>query len=75
MRPLALTDDQLDAVRRAAEPLAPDLRAPFLETVARLLAHEPVVGDGSVARACREAQREFWKAPDLSRAAGTSKYR
>ena len=75
MPPLALSDSQLHAVMRAAAPLDTDMRAPFLETVARLLASEPAIGDGAVHRACRMAQREFWKAPDLSRSVGTSKYR
>jgi hypothetical protein len=66
MKPLALTDDQLTAIYQAAGPIPPDLRGAFLESVASKLAGEAVVGDGSVARACREAQREFWKAPDLS---------
>jgi hypothetical protein len=72
MPPLALSDDQMDVVRRAAEPLDVELRAPFLECVAKLLAGEAEVGDGAVSRACRAAQREFWKAPDLN---GAGKYR
>jgi hypothetical protein len=76
MPPLfSLSDEQMDTVRRAAEPLHPVLRAPFLQTVANLLAGE-AIGDGSVARACREAQREFVRprAPEVSRL-GTGKYR
>jgi hypothetical protein len=31
--------------------------------------------DGVVARTSAEVQKCYWRAPDLSRAAGTSKYR
>ena len=73
-RPIALTDEQLAIIRRAAEPLHPRDRGAFLETVAELLnGHE--LGDGVVARAAAEAQRRFWVPPDLSRAAGSSKWR
>jgi len=45
MSPIALTDEQLDIVRRAAEPLQPHDRGVFLQTVAELLnGHE--IGDG-----------------------------
>jgi hypothetical protein len=69
MPPLRLSDDQLDIVRRAAEPLNPHDRGAYLETVAQLLnGHE--IGDGLVARAAREAQGRFWRAPDLAGHAG-----
>jgi hypothetical protein len=73
-KPLALSDSQLDAILRAAGPLPPDLRAPFLEDVARALAGREL-GDGIVARTCAEVQKRYWKAPDLSRANGTSRWR
>jgi len=48
--PIASSDDQLDIVRRAAEPLHPHDRGAYLQTVAELLnGHE--IGDGVVARA------------------------
>jgi hypothetical protein len=73
-KPLALSDDQMDILRRAAEPLHPRDRGAYLETVADLLnGHE--VGDGSVARAAAEAQRRHRNAPDLSRSNGYSKWR
>ena len=65
-RPLRLTDDQLDIIRRAAVPVHPHDRAAYLEAVAELLAGREI-GDGSVARAAREAQRRFRNPPDLSR--------
>ena len=64
MKPIALTDTQLDQVRRCAEPLNPHDRGPYLEKVAELLnGHE--IGDGLVARAAREAQGQFLRAPDV----------
>jgi hypothetical protein len=72
--PIALTDEQMTAVLRAAGPLPPDLRAPFLEAVAQALAGREL-GDGIVARTCAEIQKRYWKAPDLSRANGTSRWR
>jgi hypothetical protein len=73
MPPLRLSDDQLDIIRRAAEPLNPHDRGAYLETVAELLnGHE--LGDGIVARAAREAQRRFWRAPELPANAGLPKW-
>jgi hypothetical protein len=46
-----------------------------MEDVARALGGLPEVGDGIVARTCVQIQRKYWSPPDLSRAAGTSKYR
>jgi hypothetical protein len=46
--------------------LPPDLRSPFLAAVAHALRGVPI-GDGSVHRIVREVQREFFRAPDLSR--------
>jgi hypothetical protein len=73
--PLGLTDTQLDMVYVAAKPLDPDLRGQFLERVAQTLTREPMLGDGAVHRACREAQKVYWHAPDLSKANDYSKYR
>jgi hypothetical protein len=75
MKPIGLTDPQLDMVYAAAKPLDPDLRGPFLESVAQALTNEPMLGDGAVHRACREAQRLYWRAPDLSKANDYAKYR
>jgi hypothetical protein len=57
-----------------ARPLPPDARGAFLERVAARLAGQ-VLGDGLVARTCRELQREYLDPPDLSRASGSNKYR
>jgi hypothetical protein len=69
MPPLALSDSQLDAVYRAAGPLAPAVRPAFLELVAQRLAGAGEIGDGTVARVCREAQARLWIPPDLTRPA------
>jgi hypothetical protein len=73
--PLSLSDEQLDTVQRAAAQIDIDLRPAFLQCVANLQAGEPAIGDGSVARACRAAQREFLKAPDLSGTRDHSRWR
>ena len=62
MRPLRLTDDQLSALWRAAEPLHVQDRGAFLQAVAEALRGQEL-GDGAVFRAIREAQRKFYDAP------------
>jgi hypothetical protein len=54
---LALSDNQLAAIMAASRPLRPADRAGFFEALATRLAGVTEVGDGSVARACRETQR------------------
>jgi hypothetical protein len=61
-RPLRLTDEQLAAVQRAAEPLYPNDRSDFLQTIADLLQGQEL-GDGSVYRAIAQAQKQFYDAP------------
>ena len=63
--PLALTDHQLAIIGAAASPLHPRDRRAFLELVASMLDGREI-SDGMVARAAKEAQRRFWRAPDLS---------
>jgi hypothetical protein len=61
---IRLTDDQLSIITRAAEPLHPADRGPFLQRVAALLnGHE--LGDGVISRVARQAQKEFWRVPEL----------
>jgi hypothetical protein len=57
MGPLALTDEQLAAVRELAEPIPPHKRDEFLRLVADNLAGT-LIGDGDVQRAAAAAQRE-----------------
>jgi hypothetical protein len=63
-QPLRPSDDQLDAIFRAAEPLHPSDRPQFLETVAELL-RDQMIGDGVVSRAAREAQARLLQPPHL----------
>ena len=62
-RPIALSDDQLDAVMRAAAPLQPRDRGPFLEELARELARLPDIGDGSLHRIIMTVQRKHFDPP------------
>jgi hypothetical protein len=73
-RPLALTDEQLNIIVRASEPLHYPDRGPYLERVAELLRGCEVIGDGLVSRIARQAQAEFWRAPELDRARVPSKW-
>jgi hypothetical protein len=59
---IALSDEQLDAVMRAAVPLAPADRGRFLEAVAARLRGR-VIGDGVVYLAIKEAQRAYFDPP------------
>jgi hypothetical protein len=75
MRPLALTDDQLQTIQRHAEPLHPADRDAYLRRVAQLLdGIEP--GDGIVSRMAARAAKEFFRPPALNHTPGSqSKYR
>ena len=57
-QPLRLSDSQMDAVMRAAQPLAPNVRVAFLEALAQVLAAQPEIGDGSVHRAIAATANE-----------------
>jgi hypothetical protein len=64
MKPIGLSDEQLLTIQRAAAPLHPQDRGPYLEKVAEMLSgHE--IGDGLVGRVAREAQRLFLRAPEF----------
>jgi hypothetical protein len=75
MPPLRLTDDQLEIIMRAAEPLHHIDRGPFLEAVAERLRGVRVLGDGVVARVVRETQPQFWRAPEVEQRTRYGKYR
>jgi hypothetical protein len=75
MPPIRLTDDELSAVLAAARPLAVEMRDPFLRAVAAALEGSEVIGPGTVHQVCRELQRQFFDAPEFTRAAGAGKYR
>jgi hypothetical protein len=55
---LRLSDDELDVVRRFAEPLHPNDRSAYLKRVSELL-NGHVVGDGLPHRVCEQAQLEL----------------
>ena len=57
--PLRLTDDQLEILRRAAEPLPPEDRDKFLRAVADRLRDCAELGNGMVYRIARDAQGEL----------------
>jgi hypothetical protein len=59
---LSLSDDQLSTVMRAAGALNVADRDPFLRAVA-LAGRE--IGDGVVGRVCAEAQKQFFRPPEL----------
>jgi hypothetical protein len=59
--PLALSDNQMDAVLQGAQPLPPSLL------------HGVEIGDGVVSRVCAQAQRELFRAPVLFGGAGEPK--
>jgi hypothetical protein len=75
MKPIRLTDEQLDAVMTAARPISVESRNAFLQQVAASLQSCAVVGPGAVHRAIVEARRAHFSPPDLSRANGSSRWR
>jgi hypothetical protein len=62
MPTLSFTDEQLDALLRAATPLAPGDRTAFLEEVAAKLNGQRI-GDGVVFRVIREVQARYLDPP------------
>jgi hypothetical protein len=68
-RPLALSDEQMDAVFRACAPLTYVDRSRFLLALADRLRHEPELGDGAIYKAIRELQKQHWRPPSETEAA------
>jgi hypothetical protein len=62
---LALSDSQISIILTAASPLPRRAHQAFFEAIAAKLMGEAVIGDGLVARACRELQRTYFDPPDL----------
>jgi hypothetical protein len=62
---IGLSDEQLDAVLRAARPLRVEDRDAFLQDVAAALQGRSEIGDGDIHRAVQAAQRKFWDPPLL----------
>ena len=65
MPPLRLTNAELEAVMAAAQPLAIEQRAAFLQQVAAGLASSPEIGPGVVHRVIRDVQKALFDPPDL----------
>jgi hypothetical protein len=62
---MMLTPHQQAILQDAAKPIAPQLRKAFLEAVNRRLEGMGEIGDGTVARACREFQGKYLDPPSL----------
>ena len=63
-RPIAVSDQQMNAIMSAATPLQPAERSAFLAGLAHRLRGEPdPIGDGMLHRLIRETVREVWKPP------------
>jgi hypothetical protein len=63
--PIALSDDQLSTIMRAAATLAVADRDAFLRSVSFALAGREI-GDGVVGRVCAEAQKRFFRPPEFA---------
>jgi len=59
--PIALSDQQMNAVLAAAHPLAPHRRSAFLAHVARELTQLPEIGDGAVHRVVMAVQKGLFR--------------
>ena len=66
-KPIRLSDSELDTVFSAAGPLPVELRDSFLQAVAHALQQDcsGEVGPGTVARICRDLQRQFFDPPEF----------
>jgi len=62
-QPLELSTEMLQELTMLAQPIRPGRRDDFIQTVARRLSRERVLGEGKVARIGREVQREFLLGP------------
>jgi hypothetical protein len=70
-----LTDEELNHVLHAAQPLDPACRGDFLQAVAAELQRYTEPGPGDVDRAIRATQRKFFDPPLESHAMVGGKYR
>jgi hypothetical protein len=67
MRALSLSDDEMTAILRAAEPLQAHHRSAFLEdVVAALIEIAEPLGPGIVHRTIASIQHRYWGSPDLT---------
>jgi hypothetical protein len=63
MKLLQLSESQIDIIHTAAAPLPRWDQTIFMKRVADLLRQEPEIGDGTVHRCVRVAQKQFWIPP------------
>jgi hypothetical protein len=61
--PISLSDEMMQAVMRAAQPLEPHDRSAFLEEAARAIATQPDLGVGSLHRLLASIQRKHFYPP------------
>jgi hypothetical protein len=66
--PVAFSDQQLDAIMRAARPLQPFERSAFLVAISVLYQGRSEIGDGELHRSIRELQRLHFRPPDVREA-------
>jgi hypothetical protein len=63
----ALTDYQRSILLAAAQPLTPEQRRAFMTAVTERLVGIAEVGEGTVARVCREIQKQFFDPANLAK--------
>jgi hypothetical protein len=61
---MRLTEEQQQMVLDCGRALQPDRRGAFETAVAQQLARARSIGDGLVARVCREAQKVYFEPPN-----------
>jgi hypothetical protein len=71
---IRLTSEQLDAVQRAAAPLAPDRRQAFIDQVTAALQGMPEIGPGNLHRVIADAQREHFDPPRFADGLSTPRW-
>jgi hypothetical protein len=72
MRPIPLSDAEMDAVIHACAPIAPDRRGGFLQALAAELRDKPI-DPGSVHRAIVAVQRAYFDPPLATEPSGRSR--
>jgi hypothetical protein len=68
---LCLSDDQLQAIMVASQPLPPERRSEFLQRVADELGRCNAIGDGAIYRVVRAMQARFYVPPERVGVVGT----
>jgi hypothetical protein len=68
-KPIHLSDSQFEQILRAAAPLSPEDRSPFLADVAAALRGQEL-GDGAVFRVIRETQERYFRPPEFTPGCG-----